>query len=288
MFDLHRLYTLIVHRFAVLMCLVMMFIAAALMSTPAHAATASRSGSAALVSPHYRSVYTVTVGNAALVVPLGLNECGIDCVVVVTPSSATSTLTSISDGRIKGQTMTLLVTGTNTLVVGTALTNVDFGTAGDATIYEGHGLTLVWDGTDWRAVGVVGLTSTVAELNILDGVTATGTELNQYVVTLDIVDLDTDATYYVVLPHAGTIDTISSVIHSAIATADATITCNIGATPITGGAITVTQSGSAAGDVDTVSPSAAKTVTAGQAVNCAVTGSNTGAARTTLSFTVTR
>lgn len=263
---------------AVLLCL----------SLPVSAATAARSGQAVVVSPYYVSGYTVAaVNNEALVIPLGLAECGMQCTVATTPGSATTTLLTLSSGKFKGQTLALTVTNTNTLVVPDSLGNVDFGAAGNLSITEGSAGFLLWDGSKWRRIGV-STSASSAELNTLDGITATTAELNQYVVTLDIVNLDTDATYYVVLPHAGTIDTISSVIHAAIATADATITCNIGATPITGGAITVTQAGSAAGDVDTVSPSAAKTVTAGQAVNCAVTGSNTGAARASLSFTVTR
>lgn len=127
----------------------------------------------------------------------------------------------------------------------------------------------------------------VTLMNVVDGLTATSTEVNQYVATLDIADLSTDATYYLVLPHAGTIDTIASVIDASITTGDATITCNIGATAITGGVLTVATSGSAAGDVDSASPSALKTVTAGQAMNCAVTGSNS-ATRAHLSITVTR
>lgn len=258
------------------------------LSLPVSAATAARSGQAAVVSPFYVSGYTLAAVDAeAVVIPLGLAECGMHCTVVVTPGSATTTALSLSNGRFKGQTLVLAVTGSNTFVIPTSLGNVDFGSAGDLSITEASAGVLTWDGTDWRRIGVT-TTASSAELNTMDGITASTAELNQYVVTTSIVDLDTNATYYVVMPHAGTIDTISSVIHAQIATGDATITCNIGATPITGGAITVTQSGSAAGDVDTVSPSAAKTVTAGQAVNCAVTGSNTGAARVTLSFTVTR
>lgn len=269
------------NRFALLLAILCL-------ALPASAATAVRSGQANVVAPYYVSAYTLAaVDSEAVVVPLGLDQCGMHCTVIVTPGSATTTALSISDGRFKGQTLVFAVTGSNTFVIPTSLANVDFGSAGDLSITEASAGVLTWDGTDWRRVGVTS-TASSAELSLLDGVTATTTELNQYVVTLGIADLDTNATYYVVLPHAGTIDRIDSVIHSAIGTGDATITCNIGATPITGGAITIANAGSAAGDVDTVSPSAAKTVTAGQAVNCAVTGSNDGAARATLSFTVTR
>jgi len=54
-----------------------------------------------------------------------------------------------------------------------------------------------------------------------------------------------------------TITKIKSVINGALTTGDATITAAINSTAITTGVITVTQSGSAAGDQDECSPSAA-------------------------------
>lgn len=94
-------------------------------------------------------------------------------------------------------------------------------------------------------------------------VTATAVELNETILTMSIADLSAEATYYLVMPHAGTVTKIWSVTNGAVATADVTITCNIGATPITGGVVTIATAGSAAGDVDSATPSAANTVTAG-------------------------
>lgn len=54
-----------------------------------------------------------------------------------------------------------------------------------------------------------------------------------------------------------TITKIKSIINGALTTADAVLTCRINTTNITGGAITVTQAASAAGDQDEVTPSAA-------------------------------
>lgn len=84
--------------------------------------------------------------------------------------------------------------------------------------------------------------------------------------------------YRAVAPHAGTIDLIYSVLEeAALAAGDATLTFSIDGTPVTGGVITIAQAGSAAGDVDTVSPSAAKTVAAGSVIECTVGGANTDA-----------
>ena len=90
---------------------------------------------------------------------------------------------------------------------------------------------------------------------------------------IDLVGANTQVKR-VVAPVAGVIAAIRSVISGALTTGDATLTAAINGTPITGGAITVTQSGSAAGDVDTVSPSAANTVAVGDVISVTVGGTN--------------
>jgi hypothetical protein len=80
-----------------------------------------------------------------------------------------------------------------------------------------------------------------------------------------------------VSPVAGTIDKIYSVIDGALTTGDATLTAKIGAVAVTDGVLTVTQAGSAAGDVDSVTPSAAKTVAVGDVVSITVGGTNDAA-----------
>lgn len=109
-------------------------------------------------------------------------------------------------------------------------------------------------------------------------VAATATELNEYVVNLDIADGSAEAVYYVVCPHAGTISKIWTVTDDAVGTANITVTAAIGATGVTNGVVTIATAGSAAGDVDSATPSALNTVTAGQAVNFTVTGGGAGGA----------
>lgn len=112
----------------------------------------------------------------------------------------------------------------------------------------------------------------------LDGTTvsATAAELDEYSVFLDIADGSAEAVYYVVCPHAGTISKIWTVTDGAVGTADITVTAAIGATGVTNGVVTIATAGSAAGDVDSATPTAANTVTAGQAVNFTVTGGGAG------------
>jgi hypothetical protein len=81
--------------------------------------------------------------------------------------------------------------------------------------------------------------------------------------------------YRVVSPVAGDIAKIYSILEGhALATGNATITASINGTPVTTGAITITQAGSAEGDIDNVTPSAAKTVAAGDAIELTVGGTN--------------
>jgi hypothetical protein len=93
---------------------------------------------------------------------------------------------------------------------------------------------------------------------------------------LDIADGSADATYYLVCPWAGDITGIRTVIDGAVSTADITVTPKIASTGITNGVVTITSSASAAGDVDTATPTAANTVTAGQAINLVVAGGGSG------------
>lgn len=121
------------------------------------------------------------------------------------------------------------------------------------------------------------------------GLTATAAELNDYAVTLDIADGSADAVYYVIAPHAGTISQIKTVIDAVVSTADITITPAIGVTAVTDGVITIATAASAAGDIDTATPSAANVVTAGQAINFTVAGGGSGGSpRIHLVATITR
>lgn len=93
--------------------------------------------------------------------------------------------------------------------------------------------------------------------------------------------------YRIVAPVAGTIAKIRSVTDAALATGDATLTGKIGAAAITNGVITITQAGSAAGDVDLATPTAADVVAAGDVISITVGGANTGAGGADVSIEIT-
>lgn len=87
-----------------------------------------------------------------------------------------------------------------------------------------------------------------------------------YTLNVQLADLSTASSCYVVAPVAGKIKKIYSVIQNAITTADSIVTSYINATPVTSGTITVATAASAAGDVDSCTPSAANTVAAGDKI----------------------
>jgi hypothetical protein len=101
-----------------------------------------------------------------------------------------------------------------------------------------------------------------------------------------IDDISTAGSVWVVSPIAGTIEKIYSVIDGAIATADCALTAEIGGTLVTGSGITITQAGSAAGDVDSSTPSAANTVAAGEAIEIITDGASTNTVKAVITIEI--
>lgn len=93
---------------------------------------------------------------------------------------------------------------------------------------------------------------------------------------LDLVGANTQKKH-IVSPVAGTITKIYSAIDGALTTGNATLTADIGGVAVTNGALTVTQAGSAAGDMDVATPTAANTVAVGSVIGITVGGTNDAA-----------
>lgn len=146
---------------------------------------------------------------------------------------------------------------------------------------------------------------TEADLHETKGVStaATGTILKanagvgawsfqEYSLVLDIADIDTAASFFVVAPYAGTITKIWSVIDTAITVANNTLTCSILSagvtTAITNGTITIGFSGAVAGDVDSCVPTALNIVAAGDAIKIATDGGSTTATRCHITIIIAR
>lgn len=103
---------------------------------------------------------------------------------------------------------------------------------------------------------------------------------------VEIPDISTSDQRYVVPGFRGKVRRINSVINGAIATSDATLTPKINGTAMTNGAITVAQSGSAAGDVDSSIPSDNHTVTAEDAIEIETDGASTNTVAVVLTVEV--
>lgn len=91
-----------------------------------------------------------------------------------------------------------------------------------------------------------------------------------------------------VAPVAGTITLVQTVLNAALATGDATFTTAIGGTGVTNGVVTATQSGSAAGDVDSATPTALNTVAVGDLITVAGGGASTATATANVQVLIRR
>ena len=91
-----------------------------------------------------------------------------------------------------------------------------------------------------------------------------------------------------VAPVAGTITLVQTVLNAALATGDATFTTAIAGTAVTGGVVTATQSGSAAGDVDSATPTALNTVAVGNLITVTGGGSSTATATANVQVLIRR
>lgn len=95
----------------------------------------------------------------------------------------------------------------------------------------------------------------------------------QYV-QMELADISTASSAWAPSPVAGTVVSIQSIISGVLVTGDATLTPQINTVAITGGAITVTQVGSAIGDVDSSTPTALNVVAVGDSLECETDGAS--------------
>ena len=112
--------------------------------------------------------------------------------------------------------------------------------------------------------------------------------LNDYFITAKIADISTASSTFVAVPDGGKIIKIFTALQGAIGTANGAITFELGGTAVTGGAITVTQSGSAAGDVDTSTPTAANDVAEEGTIEMITDGASSNAIVLYVTFIIRR
>ncbi|MCK5610992.1 hypothetical protein KAR91_54470, partial [Candidatus Pacearchaeota archaeon] len=132
------------------------------------------------------------------------------------------------------------------------------------------------DGTPATDVLVVTSADGAATVTTQGLATVTQTFNARYALTVEIALTD-GVSGHVVAPFAGDISTIETVLTGgAVTTNDAVCTFDIGGTGITDGVVTIANSGSAIGDLDSATPSALNTVAAGDLIKCTVSGSPGG------------
>tara|TARA_R110000782_G_scaffold237836_1_gene324304 strand:- start:589 stop:1059 length:471 start_codon:yes stop_codon:yes gene_type:complete len=151
------------------------------------------------------------------------------------------------------------------------MANVNHSSLTDPLIHEPKGVASASAGKVYVADGSGSGTWTSKE-------TLVGETLTGY-----IDNISASSTVYVPIPFAGTISKVVTVLEAAISSANATLTVK-NAAAASMGTITVAQSGSAAGDVDTLAPSSNNTVAADSFITIASDGGSTNSA--TLRFVV--
>jgi len=112
--------------------------------------------------------------------------------------------------------------------------------------------------------------------------------LNDIIVPFYLSTVSTAGQVYVPVPDAGKVIKIVTALNGAIGTANAAITTKINGTAITGGAITIAYSGSAAGDVDSVVPTAANAVSEDDVLEVETNGASTNAISVSGHFVIRR
>ena len=112
--------------------------------------------------------------------------------------------------------------------------------------------------------------------------------LNDYFITSTIADVSTASSTFVAVPDNGKIIKIFTALQGAISGGDAGISFEIGGTAITNGGITIANSSSAAGDVDSSEPTANNDINEGQAIEMITDGASTGTAKAVVTFVIRR
>ena len=112
--------------------------------------------------------------------------------------------------------------------------------------------------------------------------------VEEFILNATITDISASNSNWVVSPYAGTVDKIYTVNENALATSGAAaITFEIGGTAITDSAISIALS-SASGAIDSSTPTALNTLTAGQAIEILTDGGSTNASKAEVTFVCSR
>lgn len=142
-------------------------------------------------------------------------------------------------------------------------------TASNNTVYVADGA----GSGSWSKVGVNSIDNT----SILD--------VNDFYMTEILDDVSTASSTYMAVPVGCQLVKIYGVLQNTIASGDPTISFSIGGISVTGGDLTFTASGSAAGDVESATPSANNSLSAGGVLRIQTDGASTNTVPVVLTLT---
>jgi hypothetical protein len=154
-------------------------------------------------------------------------------------------------------------------------------------IVDDHTVALTDGGGTRSRAGTVVFVDTIGVWVEFDADDVQSHVVGKVFVPLKVATIAGSNTYYAVTPVAGRVTKIWSIIEGVLTTGDATLTAKINGTGITTGVLTITQSGSAAGDVDSAVPTALNVVAAGDKLSLTVGGSNATATEADCIFEIT-
>lgn len=128
-------------------------------------------------------------------------------------------------------------------------------------------------------------TATSGEIYVADGAGSGSWVGRSDIFTVLIHDISSSGDTYIPIPFAGTITKVQTVLAGAITGSDVVLTIyNSAAASM--GTLTVAQSGSAAGDVDTLAPSSNNTMTASDWIKVSCNGGATSHVDTVIAICV--
>jgi hypothetical protein len=107
-------------------------------------------------------------------------------------------------------------------------------------------------------------------------------------ISLYFPDVANKSDMFLPMNFAGTVKNVKCIIDGTITTADTILTVKVGTTAMTNGTITITASGSAAGDIDSCTPTALNTFTASSYLRVTSDTAGAGTVNATLLFTIER
>lgn len=110
--------------------------------------------------------------------------------------------------------------------------------------------------------------------------------VNINILTYRFENISAGTSQWIVVPFAGDVQKIWSVLHGVITGGGAVFTFKIATVLITNSSLTIANGSSAAGDVDSSVPTGAKTLTAGQPIEIISNGGSTNDVDATFTFEI--